>query len=373
MKIAFTGGGTGGHFYPILAVAEEIQKIKEQEGLNDLSLYFLSNTPYDQKLLDSHSIQFIKIPAGKVRTYFSPRNILDFFVTSIGILVAIIRLLIIYPDVIFGKGGYASFPTLFAARLLAIPVVIHDSDTVPGRVNKWAGKFARRVAISWEEAAEFFPEAKTAVTGQPVREALRTPIKEGSFEHFSFQPGPVLCVLGGSQGAQRINDFILDMLPTLVEQFQVIHQTGEKNFKDMEARARIIFEKAKGKERYKAVPTLDEEGMRRMAGITTLIVSRSGSGILEFAHWGIPSILIPIPEEISRDQRTNAYSLARRKGAAVIEEKNLTEAVFLSELKRITDNQGGYVAMRDALKSLAHPEAGKQIAEELIRITRSHK
>ncbi len=148
MKILFTGGGTGGHFYPIIAVAKEIQKVTKQEKLLAPELYYMAPTPYDARELFENNILYQKIAAGKMRRYFSIRNFFDLFKTGWGVLSAVFAVFSLYPDVIFGKGGYGSFPVLLAAKLFRIPVIIHESDVKPGRVNTWAGKFAYRVMIS---------------------------------------------------------------------------------------------------------------------------------------------------------------------------------------------------------------------------------
>ena len=138
MKILFTGGGTGGHFYPIIAIAQAINEIQEKEKLVGVELFYMSNSPYDERLLFENGISYKEISAGKIRRYFSFKNFTDLFKTFNGIISAIAALYVIYPDVVFGKGGYASFPVLFAARLLRIPVIIHESDSHPGRANLWA-------------------------------------------------------------------------------------------------------------------------------------------------------------------------------------------------------------------------------------------
>ena len=148
MKLFLTGGGSGGHFYPIIAVAEAIRKIVRIEKLVAPGLYFMSDSPYNEKLLYDNEIIFKKVGAGKIRLYFSFWNFTDLFKTFFGALKAIAEMFGIYPDVVFGKGGYTSFPALLAARIFRIPVVIHESDSVPGKVNLWAGKFAVKVAVS---------------------------------------------------------------------------------------------------------------------------------------------------------------------------------------------------------------------------------
>jgi len=148
MKIAFAGGGSGGHFYPIIAVAQQIQEQVSKNKLLEPKLYYFAPEPYDKKLLFELNIKFVHITAGKMRKYFSVKNFFDFFKTGIGIMGALWSILMIFPDVIFSTGSYASFPVLFAARIFGIPVLIHESDSTPGKANKWAAKFAKKISVS---------------------------------------------------------------------------------------------------------------------------------------------------------------------------------------------------------------------------------
>ena len=169
MKILFAGGGSGGHFYPLIAVARAIKKIAEREHIAKLEFAMMGDAPIDERILREEEIAFVKIPAGKIRRYASIENITDAFKTLLGIVRAFWQLYLSVPDVIFSKGGYASFPTLFAARILRIPVIIHESDSIPGKVNAWAGKWARVVAISFPESGQFFKGRNTILTGNPIR------------------------------------------------------------------------------------------------------------------------------------------------------------------------------------------------------------
>ena len=196
MKILFTGGGTGGHFYPIIAVAEEVNAIASEKKLLVPKLYFISPNPFDSDLLFKNNIIFKKSPAGKIRTYFSILNFFDLFKTAWGSIKTAFQIFFIYPDVIFCKGCYGSFPTVLASRLFKIPLVVHESDTVPGRVNVWAGKYARKVAVSFPEAAKYFPEDKVALTGVPIRRELHTVATEGAVEFLGLEDNvPVVLFL----------------------------------------------------------------------------------------------------------------------------------------------------------------------------------
>ncbi len=373
MKILFTGGGTGGHFYPIIAIAQAINEIQEKEKLVGVELFYMSNSPYDERLLFENGISYKEISAGKIRRYFSFKNFTDLFKTFNGIISAIAALYVIYPDVVFGKGGYASFPVLFAARLLRIPVIIHESDSHPGRANLWAGKFARKIAVAYPEAIKYFKKEKVAVTGLPIRKSLLSPIKKGAIEFLGLEPDvPVLYITGGSQGAVNINDVVIDILPELVKKYQVIHQTGTNNLNDVRGRALLNLEKSEFKGRYKPFAYLNETAIRMVAGVTSLIISRAGSSIFEIAAWGIPAIIIPIPEEVSHDQKSNAFSYARSGGAIVIEEKNLSATILLSEINRLMTNPTILKNMSEKALNFAPKDAAETVARELIGIGLKH-
>ena len=267
MKILLTGGGSGGHFYPIIAVAEAIRKIVRIEKLVAPGLYFMSDSPYNEKLLYDNEIIFKKVGAGKIRLYFSFWNFTDLFKTFFGALKAIAEMFGIYPDVVFGKGGYTSFPALLAARIFRIPVVIHESDSVPGKVNLWAGKFAVKVAVSYPEAARYFPADRVACVGNPIRESVQNLAAEGAHTYFNFAPEiPVIFIIGGSQGAELINDIVLGALPSLLQKYQIIHQTGKKQF--VLAKETAVVALGEGSPllaRYKAYEYLDDLPLKMAA------------------------------------------------------------------------------------------------------------
>ncbi len=378
MKILLTGGGTGGHFYPIIAVSQEINNLAKENRLLKPELYYMSTEPYNEGLLFENSINFEKVLSGKIRRAPGLGNyILNFFdlwKIGLGSLSALWRLFIIYPDVVFGKGGYASFPALLAAKLLRIPVVIHESDSRPGKVNAWAGKFARKIAISYPEAVSFFPKEKVAYTGNPVRKEIQEVMENSGHEVLGLDKNiPTILIMGGSQGARFINNAIMDTLPFLVEKYQIIHQTGKNNIDIMKETAKVVLLNSTHLDRYKPVEYLKVLDLRASAGAADLIISRAGSTIFEIALWGKPSIIIPIPEETSHDQRSNAYSYARVGGASVIEEKNLTRGVLMAEIERILMNPDIKEKMKASAKSFAKKDAAGLIAGEIISIALEHE
>ena len=374
MKILFTGGGSGGHFYPIIAVAEQINNIVREEKLIPAKLYFMSDASYDKLALSRENIMFINSPAGKLRRYFSLLNVVDVFRTALGTILSVFKLFIIFPDVIFSKGAYSSFPVVLAARFLGIPVVVHESDSVPGRVNVFAGRFAKRIALSYPEAAEYFESDKVAVTGNPLRQEILRIREGGAHEFLGLEESfPVILILGGSLGAEMINNIILEALPKLVEKYQIIHQTGKKNIVEITNTAKVILEDNPMANRYKPFDYLNDLSITMSAGISSLIISRAGSTIFEIANWGIPSIIIPITDSNGDHQRRNAYAYASTGACSVIEENNLSSAVLMAEIDRLMKNESIRQDMTIAAKGFARPDAAKSVAREIIRIALSHE
>lgn len=381
MKIVLTGGGTGGHFYPLIAVAERIKEIAREEHLLEPRLYYLAPEPYDKDALFEHDIVFERIRSGKRREYASIMNFIDLFKIGWGTITATITLFFIFPDVIFSKGGYVAAPVLFAGRLLGIPIIIHESDSVPGKASIWSAGFAKRIAISYEETYDAFKKlsgknnAKIALTGNPIRKELLTVASEGAREFLDLSEDiPVILILGGSSGAQRINETIVEALPRLVEKYYVIHQTGKQLFDITKGTADIILTDNAHADRYKPFPFLNLLAMRMAAGASSIVVTRAGSGsIFEIAAWNKPSIVIPIPKEVSRDQHSNAFSYARSGATIVIEQANLTPNLVVSEIDRLMENPAEREVMSQAAKSFARPDAAEKIAHEVLELALEHE
>ena len=377
MKILLTGGGTGGHFYPLIAVAEKINKIVDDEKIIGVKLYYMSDTPYDKAALFENGITYMEVMSGKQRLYSSPRNFTDKIKVAIGCLSATFQLFSLYPDVVFSKGGYASVPALFAARILGIPVIIHDSDSVPGRVSLWSAKFAKHIAISYPEAVEYFSkeqQTKTVLTGQPIRQEIARRATEGAHEYWKFDPSiPTIYVVGGSSGAQTINNTLIEVLPQLLEACQVIHQVGPKLIEETQEQVSVVLEKSEFRDRYKPIGFMSPLMVKMAAGAADLIISRAGSMIFEIAGWGVPSIIIPIPESISRDQTHNAFNYARAGACDVIEEGNLTPSILSSEIVKLLSNKDKLKTMSANALAFAKSDAAETIANEIVKMGLSHE
>lgn len=368
MRILFVGGGTGGHFYPLIAVAESLN-----ESSLKPELYYMGPTPYNAEDLKKNNITFISCPAGKSRKYSSILNYFDVFVNMFGLIVAIFKLFLLYPDVIFSKGGYTSVPVLLAARLLFIPVVIHESDAVPGRANKLAQNQARYIAIAHDDVAQFFPAKKVALVGIPIRKAILN-INADPFTALGLANNkPLIYVTGGSSGAERLNNLIATSLNELLPYYRVFHQVGEANLQTVKLTAEELVQDKSLLADYYIESSVSAETVSLLMDAASVIVTRAGStSLFEIAHHGKPSIVIPIPEDISRDQRSNAYSYARSGAAIVLEEHNLSPHLLIQEINTIISDPAKAMAMGEAARAFSYPDASKKIADILISIGHEH-
>jgi UDP-N-acetylglucosamine--N-acetylmuramyl-(pentapeptide) pyrophosphoryl-undecaprenol N-acetylglucosamine transferase len=374
MKIVFTGGETGGHFYPIIAVSQAIKKVVREKKLIEPQLYFLAPKPYNEGALYDEGITFKKVSAGKVRIYKSVKNIFDIIPTTIGMIRALWTVFWIYPDIVFSKGGYGSVPVVLAARILGIPIFIHESDSIPGRANLWASKFAKKIAISYAEAAQYFDKEKVAWTGNPIRQEIKMKATEGGYDFLNLNSSlKTILVLGGSQGAKRINDAILDILPQILEKYQIIHQTGIKNFKEVENTSRVSVSDESMLGKYKPFPYLNNVAMRMSAGIADVVITRGGSTLFEVSQWEIPAIVIPITETNGDHQRKNAYAYARAGAGIVIEEDNLTPTILMQEIDRIMEISTISAEMKEGARKFSKKDSEIFIAEALLKIVLKHE
>jgi UDP-N-acetylglucosamine--N-acetylmuramyl-(pentapeptide) pyrophosphoryl-undecaprenol N-acetylglucosamine transferase len=373
MKILFAGGGTGGHIFPILAVARELKKVREelfsQEKLE--FFYFGPKDTFDQAVLSDEDIKIRPILAGKIRRYFTAlsliQNIFDIiFKIPLGTLQAFWNIFLLSPDVIFSKGGYGSWPVVFAGWLFGVPIFLHESDVTPGLANKIMSRFALIVFVSFPKT-EYFPPAKTILSGNPIRKELLEGLRQEAWLRFQLsREKPTILILGGSQGAQRINDLILEILPEIIEKYEIIHQCGEKNFHQVGAEANAVISEEQLKY-YHLFPFLDEIELSHAYQGADLVVSRAGSSIIfEIAAIGKPSILIPIPESAQNHQSKNAYAFAQEERTVVIEEENLTPHFFLNRVHYLFSHPREMAEMAKRAKEFAQPQAAQVIAQYLM-------
>ena len=321
LTIVFAGGGTGGHIYPGLAVADELRTLLVERGVSDSvrMVWLGNNAGMDRDIVErSGSVDaFCGIPSGKLRRYFSMRNVLDVFKIGAGFVASLFRLAVLRPMLVFSKGGFVSVPPCAAARVLRIPVFTHECDVTPGLATRLNSRFASKILISYEETRQFFgtkKQSRIVVTGNPVRPVFYTADAErGRAFLFSARPRnetkPVLLVLGGSLGARQINELVTQNLDWLCERFTVVHQTGKAGA----ALTEIVHD-----DYYPFAFIYDE--LCDVLAASDLVLSRAGANsIWECAALGKPMVLVPLCGNGTRgDQVDNARFFAARGAARVL-------------------------------------------------------
>lgn len=334
IKIAFAGGGTGGHIYPGLAIADELKTIASEKNV-DIELFWFGNSSgMDRNIVEkSGSVnKFIGIPSGKLRRYFSLKNFFDIFKIFAGFVASFFKLLFIRPVVLFSKGGFVSVPPCIAAKLLGIPVFTHECDFTPGLATRINSKFASKILLSYEETKKFFSaekQNKTIVTGNPIRPVFYSANAKAGLE-FLFEgkdfdsSKPILLVLGGSLGAHQINQLIVENLDWLISKFNVVHQCGAKD-KDFVPAA---------KKGYYPYPFIYSQ-MPDVIAASDIVLSRAGANsIWECSVLGKPLVLIPLCGSGTRgDQVDNAAFFEKQNAAKVL----LGDDVTFDNLKKLLE------------------------------------
>jgi len=358
MKILFTGGGSGGHIFPIIAVARELRKVYPQ----DIRFFYIGpRDDFASVLLSQEGIEVKAIWAGKVRRYLTVvsliQNLFDVFIKiPIGILQSFI----------FSKGGFGSLPPIIAGWLLQTPIFLHESDVAPGAANRFLSRLAKKVLVSFPNT-EYFSLSKMILVGNPIRREMLDESEAVAQDFFKItNKKPIILILGGSQGAQRINDEILEVLSELLQEFELIHQTGVKNFKQIEAEAKVVISKDLEKY-YHPFPFFREQELKKAYRLADLIVSRAGAGsIFEIAALAKPSILVPLSEAAQNHQIKNAYSYAQNGASQVLEEANFTSHFFLEKLKTLFAHPLELEKMSQAAQEFAKPLAATNIAKDIV-------
>jgi UDP-N-acetylglucosamine--N-acetylmuramyl-(pentapeptide) pyrophosphoryl-undecaprenol N-acetylglucosamine transferase len=368
MKIIFTGGGSGGHIYPLIAVIRELKKLKSAK---DLSLIYMGpKDNFSDTAMKGEDVKVVHIRAGKIRRYLDPyaffQNILDVMIMiPLGMIQSFIYIFVQNPDLVYSKGGYGSYPVALAAGFLGVPVFLQESDSSPGLASRKLSKKALEIFISFPDT-EFFPKGKMIMTGNPIRSEVVGYRKEEAQKALNLTGGkPVVLIIGGSQGAQRINDKLLDTLPDTLKNYEIIHQTGKKNFEQVKKEAKAMLKD--DALYYHPVAFFDDKMMACAYAAADLVISRSGSGsIFEIAANKLPSIMIPLPEAAQNHQVKNAYRYARSGAALIIEENNFTSNFFHAKIKDLVSDKARMKAMSEAAGAFSRPRAAREIAEYTV-------
>lgn len=368
-KILFTGGGSAGHIFPIIAVAREISKL----GIEAEFFFLGPKDEFSSILFSQEGIKVKTIIAGKLRRYWQLKSILQniidlVFKIPLGFLFSFFYLFFLTPDLIFSKGGYGSLPVVFWGWIFGIPILLHESDVAPGLVNRMISKVTPHIFVSFPTVkTEYFSERKMIFFGNPIRKEILTGSKLKAQELFGLSgEKPVILVMGGSQGAQTINDLILAVLPEMLDTFELIHQTGEKNFTQVASEAKVMISQELEKY-YHPIPFLKEIELKEAYASSDIIINRAGSGsIFEIAALAKPSILIPLPFSAQDHQVKNAYAYAESGAAVVIEEANLTPHFLLEKLRYLISHQEELEKMIQRAKEFSKLEAAHNIAQYII-------
>lgn len=328
-KIVLTGGGTAGHVTPNIAL---IPKLKEL----DYEIYYIgSYEGIEKKLIADFDIPYFGIATGKFRRYFDPKNFSDPFRVLKGYSEARKKLKEIKPDVVFSKGGFVSVPVVRAAASLGIPCIIHESDMTPGLANKLCIPVATKVCCNFPETIQLLPKDKAVLTGSPIREELAKGNKVAALDMCGFTANkPVVMVIGGSLGANAINQTVRQALPKLLEDFQVVHLCGKEKIDNLLLNV----------EGYKQFEYLKAE-LKDVFAMADVVISRAGANaICELLALKKPNILIPLPASASRgDQILNAKSFAEQGFSMVLDEDDLTENLLVEKVHELYFTKQTYI------------------------------
>jgi UDP-N-acetylglucosamine--N-acetylmuramyl-(pentapeptide) pyrophosphoryl-undecaprenol N-acetylglucosamine transferase len=352
-RILLTGGGSGGHIQPNLAIASTLKALAPHAQL----LYVGSRLPLDADLVKAVGIPFVGILTGKFRRYFDWRNFTDPFLIVAGFFQALWIVARFWPSVVFAKGGFVSLPVALAAFLLGRPIVLHESDQVMGLSNRIVAMLAKKVCVGFPEVMSDNP--KIVFTGNPVRLSVRNGNAQEGYRLTGFRPDkPVLLVWGGSQGSEEINQMISGDIHRLRAVFQIVHLTGKG--KDSNC-----GQNGGQNSGYIQFEYLGEE-LPHVYSITTMVVSRAGANSLyELALLQKPNVLIPLRNSAHNHQALNA-DYFERMGASVV----LKQGQPLHEvLDALWHNPAQVESMKIALGKLAKSEAAEEIAKIILGLS----
>jgi UDP-N-acetylglucosamine--N-acetylmuramyl-(pentapeptide) pyrophosphoryl-undecaprenol N-acetylglucosamine transferase len=359
--IAFTGGGTGGHVYPGLAVAQALRG----RGFSGRIAWIGSKKESDRRVVEAAGIEFIAVPSGKLRRELSIENAVDAFRVLAGYAASRRALKDLKPALLFSKGGYVSVPPCAAAASLGIPYFTHESDLTPGLATRLNAGRADRVILSYEETRALLPAAarsRAVAAGNPIRPFIRGGDAGKGRALLGVPEGlPVVLFLGGSQGARQINDLVAAALPRLTEAAFVVHQTGESGS------STDVSTNAANRERYKAFAYIREE-MPDLLAAADLVVGRAGAGTLwECAALAKPMLLVPLCGSGTRGDQVDNATLFERAGAAIsLVGTEATPDRLVREALGLLGDETRRRAAGDAARALAGRDAASAIADLIL-------
>ena len=353
-KIILTGGGTAGHVTPNLAL---LPGLKEQ---NYEVLYIGGKNGMEKDMVEHAGVPFCGISTGKLRRYFDLKNFTDPFRVIKGFFEAGSIIRDFQPDVVFSKGGFVAVPVTAAAWLKHVPVISHESDMTPGLANRLAAPFARKICCNFPETLSYLPKGKGVLSGSPIRRELLSGSRERGLSMLGFDCAkPVLLVIGGSLGAQHINEMVRRCLDRLLADYQLVHLCGRGN----------LEEGLEGKEGYRQFEFVTEE-LKDYFAAADICISRAGANaICELLALKKPNLLIPLGTSASRgDQILNAESFERQGFSMVLKEEDMTEETLLDCVRRLWKDRERYAA---AMKASPVSSGVEVILEQIWEVTAS--
>ncbi len=386
IRVLLTGGGTGGHVGPALAVA---QMLKEIAPVSLVLSYVGSATGIEARLAEEAGIPFVSVATGKLRRssrgplgLVSGANLRDLGRIPQGVGQSLSAVRAFRPDVVFATGGYVSVPPVIAAGMLKIPVLTHEQTVTVGLANKIAGRFASRIALSFEGALDELPPAlrqKAFVTGNPVRAAIFNGDKARALQRFGLANGPsetdlpTLYITGGAQGSRIINRAVEAALPELVTKCRILHQCGKQAGSDGQDIDRLLAAKEKLpahlQARYHATPFVQTDEIGDAYAMCDLLVARAGAGtVTEACALGLPALFVPLVPASGDEQTRNAQRSVSAGAAQILRQihcdgPQLTDAVF-----GLIADPAALKTMGVAAKKLARPDAARDLAEAVLAL-----
>ncbi len=328
-KIVLTGGGTAGHVITNIAL---LKPLKEK----GYDVYYIgSYHGIERSLIEAEGVRYYPISSGKLRRYFDVKNFTDPFRVIKGLFQSVRILRKIKPNVLFSKGGFVSVPVVIAAKMVGVPVVIHESDMTPGLANKIASKYAKKVCCNFPETCKHITGGKGIFTGSPVRKELFEGDMQKAKVYCKFtEDKPTLLIMGGSSGAKRINDGVRNILDKLLESFNIIHLCGKGHLdRSLEAKTGYLQKE------------YVREELKDLLALSDVVISRAGANTIgELLALKKPNILIPLPLSSSRgDQILNANSFEKQGFSVKINQEDLTDELLLSTLDDVYKNREVYI------------------------------
>lgn len=362
-RVFLAGGGTGGHIYPNLAVAEAIRELKPETEM----LYLCSSREIDARILSKAGMDFLPLPA----LGFSVRRCVPFFAQFVKSYYFVKQIMAGAREgaCVLATGGFVSAPVVMAARSLKIPVVLVNVDSAPGKANRFLAKYARTIFVQFEMSKAYFTKYadRVKMSGCPLRKDFERPDAPAIRRELGLADGKkMLLVTGASSGAQNINRALLSTLPALgrfADQWQVVHLTGTANFEEVKAAA--------SETPISYVPVDYCERMADLLAAADLVAGRSGAvSVAEYMRAGKPAVCIPYPYHRDRHQYLNVKELIEAGAAVIVEDVPQTPAKtaadLLAALEGIMGDDARREAMTRAMKQFSRPNAARQIAEEVL-------